>query len=163
MIYRLSVWLHLVAASAWVGGILFFALVLVPLVRRGDPGRAAALVRDVGMRFRPVGWGALALLVITGITNLLGRFPARDLATAEFWLSPFGHTLLAKLGMVLAVIVVTVVHDAVGPRATAAAMAKPGSAEARRLRRLASVLGRIDAVLALLILFVAVALVRGWP
>jgi putative copper resistance protein D len=163
MAYRLSVWIHLVAACAWVGGILFFALVLVPLVRRGDPARAGALVRDVGLRFRPVGWGALAILVLTGITNLIGRMPAGDLATPAFWLSPFGRTLLVKLGLVIAVVAVTIVHDLVGPRATAAATAKPGSVEALRLRRLASVLGRIDAVLALLILLVAVMLVRGWP
>jgi hypothetical protein len=39
----------------------------------------------------------------------------------------------------------------------------PGSPEAARLRRMASLLGRANALLALALLAIAVALVRGWP
>jgi uncharacterized membrane protein len=163
MLYRLSVWIHLIAACAWVGGILFFALVLVPVVRQQEPGKAAVLVRAVGRRFRSLGWASLGVLAATGVTNLFARYSPADLTTAAFWTSPFGTALMAKLGLVAAVVVVTIAHDAAGIRAAAAAAGDPGSSEAAQLRRIASWLGRIDLLLALLVLFAALVLVRGWP
>ena len=52
MLYRLLVLVHLLAACVWVGGISFFALVLVPVLRRQRDTRAAVLVQAVGRRFR---------------------------------------------------------------------------------------------------------------
>jgi uncharacterized membrane protein len=163
MLYRLSVWLHLIAACAWVGGIVFFAAVLVPVVRQQEPGTAAALVRAVGRRFRSLGWFSLGVLALTGVTNLLSRYSPSDLATAAFWTSPFGTALMTKLALVAAVIVVTIAHDVAGVRAAAAVARDPGARETAQLRRLASWLGRIDLLLALLVLFAALVLVRGWP
>src|SRR5690242_18736621 len=142
MLYRVSVWLHLIAACAWVGGILFFAVVLAPVVRQQEPARAAALVRAVGRRFRSLGWVSLGALAVTGATNLLSRYSLADLATAVFWTSPFGTVLTTKLALVAAVILVTIVHDAAGVRAAAAAARDPGARETAQLRRLASWLGR---------------------
>lgn len=162
MLYRVSVWLHIVGACLWVGGILFFALVLVPVLRRSRGPETTELIRAIGMRFRTVGWWGVASLVTTGIVNLLSRYPAGDLARSEFWLSPFGQTLGIKLALVVAVVIVSLAHDVLGARATAAAIREPSSEEARRLRTLASALGRLDAVLVLAVLYVAVVLVRGW-
>ncbi len=162
MLYRFSVWLHLVAACVWVGGIFFFALVLVPVLRRARGAASTDLVRAVGTRFRRVGWTNIAVLVVTGTINLVSRYPADDLATAAFWLSPFGHVLLVKLVLVSAMVLVSLVHDVLGARAVAAEKIGPGSSDAVRLRAWSSRLGRLDAVLVLGILFAAVVLVRGW-
>lgn len=162
MFYLLSVWVHVVSACAWVGGLLFFSLVLVPVIRK-DPARMGAVVRDIGLRFRVVGWGSLGLLGVTGLTNVLARFSLADLGSAAFWSSSFGLTLAVKLALVAGIVVVTVVHDRIGPRASAARLSAPGSAEAESLRVLASVLGRLVALLALLVVLAAVLLVRGTP
>jgi len=56
------------------------------------------------------------------------------------------------------------IHDfSVGPKATAALQRDPGSAESEALRRRASLMGRGDALLSLLLVALAVTLVRGWP
>ena len=71
---------HLLAVLTWVGGMLFVAVVLVPVARRlEDAALRTRLVQDVGRRFRTVGWIALMLIVATGFGNLArssGR-PAR--------------------------------------------------------------------------------------
>jgi putative copper export protein len=59
--------LHVLGATVWVGGQITL-VVLVPAVRRAggaEPTRAAA------RRFQLVAWPAFALLLVTGIWNLM--------------------------------------------------------------------------------------------
>ena len=73
-LYLFSVWLHILAATVWVGGMAFFMLVLVPLARSPAVGKnAGALLHWIGVRFRAVGWASLAVLVVTGSFNLYAR------------------------------------------------------------------------------------------
>lgn len=160
--YQLMVWIHVTAACSWVGGISFFALVLVPALRKVPGPQSNRLVMAVGRRFRVVGWSSLAVLVVTGIGNVLYRVPGSQLLSTDFWLSAWGHLLALKLGLVLAMLSVSVAHDVFGARAASAAVQDPTSAAVLRSRRLASQLGRTLGVVALATVFVAVLLVRGW-
>ena len=165
-LYLLSVWIHLLAATAWIGAMLFFAVVVVPSLR--DPGvapSAPAVLRAVGKRYRIFGQASLAILVVTGVSNLLLRgFGWTILTNASFWQMGFGRTLAHKLVAVAGVIVATVMHDVwMGARATKLITESPASPEARALRRRASVLGRLTLILSLAVLFFAVELVRGAP
>jgi copper resistance protein D len=101
-------WLHVVAALLWIGGMLFVALVLVPVVRRlEDEALRRRMMRDVGRRFRTVGWIALGVLILTGL-GMLWSHPSL-LHAPRFQ---------AKMALVLAALVLTVAHDFVlGPRA----------------------------------------------
>lgn len=163
-VYLFSVWVHIVAAAWWVGGMLFLVFVLIPVTRRPEvaPVRAQ-LVHWVGLRFRWVGWVSLVLLVASGAFNLAYRgIGWGDLVSPRLWEGRFGRVLALKLVLVAAVLVLSALHDfALGPRATSAWKARPDSAEATRLRRRASWLARIELLLALLILGLAVLLVRG--
>lgn len=58
-IYLLSVWLHIIAAMIWVGGICFLAFALVPVLHKPEHRRQAlTLIQETGRRFRNVGWAA---------------------------------------------------------------------------------------------------------
>ncbi len=164
-LYVLSVWLHVLSAIVWVGGMFFVAIVVVPLLRRGDRATASAFMHAAGVRFRAVGWTSFALLIATGTFQLAYRgVGVSDFVDPAFLSSPFGAAITWKLGFFALVLVVSVWHDFfVGPRATVAGQRDPGGAEALRLRRQASWIGRANALLALLIVLMAVFLVRGWP
>ena len=56
ILYHLSVFLHILSAIIWIGGMLFLALVVVPTTRGLPPSERAALFGAVGRRFRRVGW-----------------------------------------------------------------------------------------------------------
>ncbi len=135
---------HVLSLVVWLGGMLFIALVLVPLARGlGDAALRARLVREAGRRFRTVGWIALGLLVVSGLANL--------------WLRPY---LLAsprfqwKAGLVVLALVLSAAHDFVlGPRAGA-----PGAGPAARLY--ASWLARANVVVVVVIVLLGLAL-RG--
>jgi putative copper export protein len=146
--YVVIVAIHVLAAAVWIGSLAFFALVVVPALRRVETGeRRAALLRAIGHRFRIVGWACLAVLVVTGVLNLRFRGIGADLLfDANFWATSFGKTLAAKLGLVAVLLGATAAHDvlAASPR-----------------RRLVSWLGRATLLLSIGILVLAVALVRG--
>ena len=164
-IYLLSVWLHILAAITWVGGMFTLLLVVVPWLRRGDRAQAAAMLRDTGPRLRDIGWICFALLAVTGIFNLWVRGVRLSSFGSPAWLaSPFGRAVLWKVSVFGLILLVSAAHDFIlGPRAAIAVVADPQSAQAQRMRRAASYLGRLNALLALLVIALAIALVRGLP
>jgi len=161
-LYAINVTIHVLAAMVWLGGMLFLALVGAPVLRGVEPeSLRAALFRRLGEAFRRAGWIAVAVLVATGILNLhfRGWLDARVLGSADFWTSRPGRTFAAKLVAVTVMVVVEAVHDFVdGPRAS---RAEPGSAEARRYRRRAALLARVNAVVAVLLVYASARLARG--
>ena len=107
----LLIWLHLVAAISWVGGMIFLSLVLVPVLKR-EPfaSQKALLFRTIGRRFRAVVWGAIAVLLFTGPLLLHQRgLPIAD---------PLGWPMVlgVKLGLVAILLILTLTHDLIiGP------------------------------------------------
>jgi uncharacterized membrane protein len=163
-LYLVSVGLHIVAACAWLGGMLLLVLVVVPALRAPALApHAAAAIRIVGERYRTVGWVTLLVLVVTGVTNAAfraGSLP--ELAAATWWTTPFGRFLAMKLSLVALVLVLSAVHDFfVGPRAGRLMVETPDAPRTRAWRSAARMLGRVNLVLALLIVALAVRLVRG--
>ena len=164
-LYLLAVWVHILAAIIWLGGLLFLVLVVVPWLKRGSTERAVLFLTETGERFRYVGWLCFAVLAATGTFSLWVRgIGLSDVGDPAWWSSPFGTALALKLTLFTAIVVVSAVHDfVIGPQATEALAREPDSDATRRLRRRASLLGRLNGVLALVVLAAAVVLVRGWP
>jgi hypothetical protein len=129
---------------------LFFAVVTVPVLRRPDIAAARpALLAALGPRFRRYGWIALATLLLTGVLNL--RFRGIDWATLadrRFWATGFGDTLAWKLKFIALAVVGSVVHELAARRGHGG--------------RVASWSGRIILLASVAVVFLAVALVRGY-
>ena len=174
-LYIISVYIHILAAVIWIGGMLFLGLVVVPITQAlQPPGSGARVVRAVGRRFRPIAWGCIGALLITGVANLdhWGYRPA-DVFSPDLLDTEFGGMLAIKLGAVLSIIILSALHDFVlGPRlvhimeAVANAIDPPAEgppAAAAIQRRHLSMLARLNAPLALSVLALAVVLVRDLP
>lgn len=162
-LYLLSVYLHILAALAWLGGMIFVSLVAVPALRAmRDPPLQARVLTGLGRRFRSLGWIAIGLLLLTGTLNAIGRWGWQALASPEFWAAPAGQTLGWKLGLVGLMIVLSALHDfRWGPQLTAARQSgAPGEAIERQRRR-ASWLARLNLLLGLGVVALAVILVRS--
>jgi len=70
--------LHLIAAAAWIGGLMPLALLLAA-ARRNQAFAWASLARDVAQRFSTLGIVSVATLLLTGIVSawiLVGSFQA---------------------------------------------------------------------------------------
>lgn len=164
-LYLASVFLHIAAAMTWIGGMFFLVLVVVPWLRRGDRAQASLVMRETGQRFRNVGWACFAIVLVTGTFNLYIRgVRPGDFLRSEWLASPFGKAVVWKLSIFALVLTMSAVHDFWhGPRATLVGRDNPRSPEAERLRRQASMMGRVNMVFALALLGLGVVLVRGWP
>lgn len=164
-LYVTSVFLHVLAAVVWLGGMFFLMLVVVPWLRAGNRAQAGAFLRDTGIRFRGVGWACLLTLLGTGTLNLwFRRVGVSHFADPEWLASPFGRAVALKVLLFGLVLTISVAHDfRVGPAATRAMREDPAGPEAVRLRRAASWMGRANTLLAVALVFLGVVLVRGWP
>lgn len=163
-LYHLSVFIHIISAICWMGGMLFTVLVLVPVSRDSLlRERRGAFFALVGYRFSRISWFLFVILTLTGITNLLLRgYALPDLFSAAFWRSGFGETLSYKLGTFGLALAVSGVHDFhAGPRAAVLMDEQPDSSAARRMRALSAWLGRINLLLGLAIIYFAMRLMRG--
>jgi putative copper export protein len=135
------VWLHVLAAATWVGGLLFTSHLVVPALVRGERAYLGLLGRA-----RVVAWAAIGLLVVSGLDNL------RHVRLDSPW-------LMLKLLLVLVMLALAAHRDfALVPRATRdiAAGVAPGLA-------LGGVrwLDRALVVLAVVVLFLGVGVSRG--
>ena len=84
-------WLHAFAAVAWIGGGLFYLLVLRPALkdqRFGDP-----VNRIVGQEFRHVVDTAIWVLLVTGAILFLNR------VTSQYASSAYGVVLALKIAL----------------------------------------------------------------
>src|SRR5207244_9868561 len=86
-------WLHILAVSVWVGPQFFLFIAALPAIRTIEDRQARARVmRVIVTRFGWLAWAAMAVIVLTGISNLFqvgGDTPlswstAFDSATAAF-------------------------------------------------------------------------------
>lgn len=84
----IRLFLHVLAATVWVGGQLTLAG-LVPGLRAIAPDAPKTVAR----RFNTIAWPAFSVLVLTGVWNILALEPD--------WSSEYGTTLIVKLAVVL--------------------------------------------------------------
>lgn len=135
------VWLHLLGAIVWVGGLFYGSHLVLPRLARGERSYGALLTRA-----RPIAWGAVILVVVTGLENL--RHARLD--------SPW---LMAKVLLVLVLIPLAAHRDfALLPRAVRAveAGAAPESALGGVLW-----LDRLVALGLVVVLFLGTGIARG--
>ena len=87
-------WLHALAAVAWVGGGIFYLLVLRPTLRDSgsDPNGAT---RRLGEQFRHLVSTAIAVLVVTGVILTVTRL------TSDYVGVPYVVVLGIKIGLAL--------------------------------------------------------------
>jgi putative copper resistance protein D len=97
--------LHLVAAGAWIGGLVPLALLLS--TARRNPGPAwMAVAREATRRFSTVGVAAVGTLTLTGLINTWALVDTlRDLVATLY-----GQILLLKVALFLAMLAIAAVN-----------------------------------------------------
>ena len=101
--------IHLLAACVWVGGSIALVVAGVPAIRvlEGEPRQRA--MKEIGLRWRPLGYGALLVLAVTGVP-----LAQHDYSEGR---SPFQTVLWVKVGLSVGLVLASYLHNFVfGPR-----------------------------------------------
>lgn len=134
--------LHILAATVWIGGQITLGAV-VPLLRPAGPDVVQATAR----RFRMIAWPAYGILLLTGAWNLIDA----DLdAMSDMWIS----TLSVKLWLVIISGATAYAHQLVG--AHAGATDDPD--RAKKLRMISGILAGVALLSAIAAAFFGVQL-----
>jgi len=150
-------WLHVLAATIWVGPQVFLFVAAIPAIRTVEDAQARArAMRIVTSRFGWLGWGAMAVLVITGIGNL---FEVAPVDPGDIWDLNYGAIFIAKMALTGAVIALTALHSfVIGPRMITLQESAADEAQVAAMRRVSIIVSGVGLVLSLGILFCAALL-----
>jgi putative copper export protein len=149
--YHISVWLHIIGVSFWIGGMLFLPMVLLPSIKN-HPDRRNLLMAP-GLKFRFAGYIVLALLLVTGILNMYLR--GIDVSWKFLVISRYGKLVITKIILFLLILAVSLVHD------VQARKRLQSEEEKMRFKIIARWSGRILLLISLAMAFIGVVLSRG--
>ncbi len=153
-------WLHLLAAFVWVGGLCFQLLVLPPtLAHAANLRERLRLGLSMEAHFRFIVWPAVAVVLLTGLFNVMNVLYLTTLAGGSMP-SVFVRVLSLKLGcVVLMVILQAVAHLVLRPKRIALLRELPP--EATTVPLALARLQRVSTTLHILIVVLAAAAVLG--
>ncbi len=152
--YFTSVFLHIVLAAFWIGGMLFLPLVILPEIKQ-HPDRIAILYKT-GMKFRFYGWIALIGLLCTGLLNMYLR--GMPFTWAFFSQSDYGVLVIWKLLIFIGILLVSGMHDLLFGKK---ALEELQISDNKNFKLMARWSGRINLLLALVMAFLGGVLSRG--
>jgi copper resistance protein D len=124
-VYLTSVWLHILAAMTWIGGMVVFVAGVMPYFRTRPEEERTRFLDWFGVRFRALSWWCFGILVATGTINLWVRgVTPGDLVRPEWHATMFGRMAMIKLTLVAIAIAVSAAHERITSRVWAKVMGR---------------------------------------
>src|SRR5579863_9498604 len=100
---------HMLAAAVWMGGSVALVFAGVPAIRVLEGEARGRAMRELGLRWRPLGYGSLLVLALSG-----AELARHDWSEGR---SPFKTVLWIKVGLSVCLVVASYLHNYVyGPR-----------------------------------------------
>ena len=149
--YYISVWLHIIGASFWIGGMLFLPLVLLPGIKN-HPDRKNLLM-STGLKFRFYGYIVLAMMLITGLFNISLR--GINFSFDFFILTRYGQLVELKIILFVLMITISLMHDLIVGKKAIEQM------ENKNVKLIARWTGRLLLVISLVMAYIGVIISRG--
>lgn len=154
-------WIHLIAASIWVGGALFIGIVISPLLKTMSTSLEERLqfMIKVGRRFNRIAIPSLIILIVTGLYNSTAFLNKPELLLS----SNYGNFLIVKIILVIALVITFVTHVRIIRKDVEEKIISKQMSESQiqKLRKKIIILGEVTIVLSVAILFMAALLDTG--
>ncbi|MBV8694475.1 MAG: copper resistance protein CopC [Ktedonobacteraceae bacterium] len=102
----LSDWLHLLAASLWIGGMFYVALIYLPILKQRSALEQTRSLLDVLPRYSPLAIVGVVIMAITGPFNAtVHMYSWQQLLTTAY-----GRTLDIKVLLIGALLITSAIH-----------------------------------------------------
>lgn len=158
MIWIFVLWVHLIAAMVWIGGMAFLTFIAAPSLKRSVPFEMQAILyRDIGRRFKFAGWICIFVLILTGPINIYHHITSHHMeGDVE---SSFHGIFVLKLGLVLIMILLSLIHDFVlGP--LLGEKIRERLAPPKFLKLIVPWMARINLILGLIVVYLGLTLAQ---
>ena len=154
MIDAITPWIHIVAVTVWLGPQFFMFLVTVPAVRViEDPAVRLQVMRVIVTRFGWLAWAAMAVIVMTGVSNLFQEANEFE----HVWDTEYRYFQIFSTKMVLVglMVILTAVHTfVIGPKQLRLLEEMRGdSTEAAGLRRVSMIVSSLTLLLSIAVVY----------
>ncbi|MBT3275992.1 MAG: DUF4149 domain-containing protein [Spirochaetales bacterium] len=161
--YAILDWIHLLATVTWIGGIIFYTLVLMPATSALDPPQRGKLMGAISKKYAPMSGVAILLLILTGILiNIERGIPVISLSTT-YGIFFFIKHLCVLVMICIGVVIALVLGPKLKPPASGdqpAGSPPPPSPQVIKLQKTMGLLGTINMVLGIVVLLLT-ALARA--
>ncbi len=153
-------WIHIVAVTVWLGPQFFMFIVTVPAVRViEDPEVRLRVMRVIVQRFGWLAWAAMAVIVLSGVSNL---FQEGSEADFSLWNTEYRYFQIFSTKMVLVglMVILTAVHTfVIGPKQLRLLEEMRGdSTEAAGLRRVSIIVSSLTLLVSIAVVYAAALL-----
>lgn len=159
MAEAIPLWLHIVAVTAWVGPQFFLFVATGPALRAiDDPQVRLRAMRLITNRFGWLGWTAMAVIVLTGIFNILDETEESPVVfDGDFrylWI------FITKMALLALTVLLTALHTfVIGPQQLRLhEEMRSESPQGARLRRTSLALSTLALLASLAVIFAATLL-----
>lgn len=98
--------LHLVAVSLWVGGMIYLAVIYLPMLKSKPWQQQAASLLDTLPRYSPLAIVGVVLMGLSGPLNAATRLVSWD----QFFSTAYGRVLIVKILLVGAMLITSAIH-----------------------------------------------------
>jgi uncharacterized membrane protein len=147
-------WFHIVAVAVWLGPQFFMFLVTIPAVRViEDPEVRLKVMRVVTQRFGLLAWAAMAVIVLSGVSNL---FQEAD-EFGHLWDTDYRYFQIFSTKMLLVglIVILTALHTfVIGPKQLRLLEEmRSDSAEAASLRRTSIIISSITLLVSIAVVY----------
>ncbi|MCH8346149.1 MAG: CopD family protein [Chloroflexi bacterium] len=154
MIDAITPWIHIVAVTVWLGPQFFMFLVTVPAVRViEDPAVRLQVMRVIVTRFGWLAWAAMAVIVMTGVSNLFQEANEFE----HVWDTEYRYFQIfsTKMALVGLMVILTAVHTfVIGPKQLRLQEEMRGdSTEAAGLRRVSMIVSSLTLLLSIAVVY----------
>lgn len=97
MVAAVNHWIHLISVVIWLGGILFFSHILIPVIKKNLPKESADTVLfETYRKFLKMAWILMILIVVSGGLNIYFVRHAEPNGLSRTWIQAF----MLKLSLV---------------------------------------------------------------
>ena len=152
--YYISVWLHILGATFWIGGMLFLPLVLLPSIKNSH--ERSQLLMATGLKFRFYGYIVLVLMFVTGMVNM--SLKGVQFSWRFFNETHYGKLVIIKVILFFSLALISLTHDLIAGRKFLGQMQKEQGAKVKLISRWT---GRILLIISLIMAYIGVLLSRG--
>ncbi|WP_040507138.1 hypothetical protein [Leptospira wolbachii] len=160
LFYFLLLIFHIFSAMIWVGGMIFYVIVVIPVIRNPElKDQKLRLLQLTALQFRNISYFVFLVFVISGIGLLYnkGYFESNGaLLTTNI-----GYMFLAKIGLFTILFLSSLYHDFVtGPKTFIYLESDPIQYE--RYRKTSAFFGRFNLLVSVSIALLGILASRGF-